>query len=102
MAVLAHICRARVLRVLAGCDGAVMTAKAITGDIGVVVGSRQPGDRRVTVVAVVTTRDVVRIFARGNGAVMARAATAEYLRVIDGERRQPDRRRVAVLADISR
>lgn len=59
------------LRVLASCDVAVVAANAITGDVGMVVRGRQPGNRRVAVIAVIAARDVRWMLAGRRHAIVA-------------------------------
>ncbi len=70
VAVLANIRRLHVQRTLAGRFGTVMAAEAIVHDIDVVKVRRGPGDRGVTVIAVVAAGDVRRMFAGCRHAVM--------------------------------
>ena len=63
--------------------GAVVTADAVVGDVGVIEIRRYPGNRRMTVVAVVAARDMCRVFASRDGPVVTGDAGAEHLCVID-------------------
>ncbi len=85
MAVLANVARLDVRLVLAGRIDTVMTFGAIAREVQVIEIGRQPGDRRVAVVAVVAARDVRRMFTRCGEAVVTGTARAEHLRVIDCE-----------------
>lgn len=100
MTILAYICRARVLRILTGCNRTVVATETVTGDIGVVIRGGQPGDSGVAVITIISTRNVVRVLTGCDSAVVAGTATTQYLCVIYGERWQPDGRRVAVFANI--
>ena len=102
MAVLAHIGRIDVRRVLARCVGTVVTAEAVIRNIDVIEVGRDPRGRRVAVVAIVTARDVSRVLAGGHRAVMAGEASSDDLRVINHIRRRPCHVVVAVLADVGR
>ena len=101
MAVLAHIARENMIRVLACCVGAVMATNTVAGDVDVIEVRRHPAACRMAVVAVVTAVEVSRVFARCRDAVVAGAAVAHDLRMIDGEYRHEHIGVVAVLADIA-
>ena len=79
-----------------------MAAHAIASDIDVVEGGRQPGNRRMAVVAGIAAGDVGRVFTGRRDAIMAGATGAQYLGVIDGKRRYKHIGAVAILADIGR
>lgn len=100
MAVFTDIRRLNMPRVLAGRVGAVVAADAVSGDIDVVEICRQPGDRAVTVIAVVAARNVRRIFASGDDAIVACAATADYLGMVDSHCGRECIGGMAVFADI--
>jgi len=100
VAILADIGRLYMCRRLAGGLRAVVAAHAIASDIDVVEGGRQPGNRRMAVVAGIAAGDVGWMFTGRRDAIMAGAASAQYLGVIDGKGGRPDIRRVAVLANI--
>lgn len=102
MAVFADIRRLHMRRTLTGGFGTVMAAEALARDVHMIEIRRQPGDRRVTVVAVVATGDVGRVFTGRRDAVMAGTACAYDLGVVDRDRRRPHIGRVAVCADIGR
>ena len=68
--------------VFAGRFRAVVTADAITRDIGVIEIRRYPGHRRVAIVAIVTAGNVGRVFAGRNGAIVTGPAGTDHLRVI--------------------
>lgn len=61
---------------------------------------RNPGNRRVAVVAVVAGLDMRRMLARGDRTVVTRHAGANNLRVINRIRRRPDHVVMAVFTDI--
>ena len=88
--------------VLARRVGAVVAADAIARDIHVIKVGRNPRNRCVTVIAVVTACDVGRVLASRYITVVAGAAGPEYLRVVDHVGRGPDHVVVAVLAYIAR
>jgi len=100
VAVFANIRCLNVCLVLAGRVGAVMAAHTVTRDIDVVEIRRQPGNRAVTVVAIVAAGDVSRVLAGGSNAVMATAAIAENLGVIHGYHRRKHCRRMTVFTNI--
>ena len=64
---------------------AVMTFSAVAREVHMIEIGRQPGNRRVAIVAVVAARNVRRMLARCRDAVVTGTAGAKYLRVIDGE-----------------
>jgi len=79
-------------------DHAIVTTDAIAGDTRVVVAGAHPGDRVVTVIAVVRTHDMAGIFAPADNAVVAALTTSDYGNVIDSKHVGPYRGRVASLA----
>ena len=56
---------------LAGCLGAIVTARAGFGDTGMVKRCRRPGRRNVTILADIACRDVVGGLARRETTVVA-------------------------------
>jgi len=102
MAVLADIGRLDVCEVLARSVGAVMAAGAISRDIYVIEIGWQPGNRRVTVIAIRAARNMLCILAGRDYAVMTGAAATQYLGVVNGVNRRPDIRVMAIFADIGR
>ena len=82
VAVLTHVARVDMCRILAGRLHAIVTVDAIGRDTHVVKVGREPGNGGMTVVTVVTARDVRRILARCGGAIMAGAASPQYLGVV--------------------
>ena len=78
-----------------------MAADAVAGDVRVVEVRRQPGNGRVTIVAISAARDVRRVLAGGNCAVVTGAAGAYDLRVVDCKRGCEYIDRVAILADVA-
>ena len=98
VAVLAYIGGVDMCRMLARCIGAVMTADAVVGDVGVIKVRRNPRVRRMAVVATIATRDMCRVLAGRGGAVVAGEAGADDLGVIDQVGRREGHHVVAVLA----
>lgn len=84
-------------RALASLVDAVVTANAVAGDIHVVEVRRYPRDSRMTVIAIIATRDVHRVFACSFDAVMARDTGTEYVQVVDRNRGRPCSIAVAIL-----
>lgn len=78
---------------------AIVATHTIAGDTDVIKISRQPADRRVTVITAVIARNVRRMFAGRRYAVVAGAAGTQHLRVIHGIGRGEDARIVAILAN---
>ena len=76
-----------VLCALAGCISTVMAAHAVAGDVRMVEIRRQPGDRRMTVIAVIAARNMRRVFAGCDDTVVTGSAGAEDLGVVDGRHR---------------
>ena len=77
-----------------------MTTTAVVHDVDVVEVRRDPGGRRVTVIAVIAAGNVGRVFAGGRNTIVAGIAGAVDLRVIDRIRRYPDVGRMTIFADI--
>lgn len=61
-----------------------MAAETVADDIRVVEIRRSPGDRRMTIVAIIATCDMRRVLAGGCNTVMTGAAGADDLCVVDG------------------
>ncbi len=74
MTVFTNVCRKRVRWVFAGCDGAVVTAYAVTRYVRMVKSCRYPGDRCVAVITIIAARYVRRMLAGRSHTVMAGAA----------------------------
>ena len=87
MAVLAYIGRTDVREVFACNLRIVVTANAVIGDAGVIERRRNPGVRRMTIIAGITARKMCRVFTGGCCAVVAGETRTDDLRVIDGVRR---------------
>lgn len=98
--VFAHGAGLNVCRVLTDSIGTVVATEAVSCDIDVVKIGRQPGNRGMTIIAVVTTCDVGWMLASRRDAIVAGAATTDHLSMINDIRRCPDVRIVAVLTDI--
>lgn len=69
--VLADVGGLWVLRIFAGGIGAIMAAEAIVGNICMIKGGGQPGNRCMTIVAVIATDYVSGMLAGGDDAVVA-------------------------------
>lgn len=83
MAILTHVGRGDMRWRFAARIRPVVACYAVAEDICVIEISRDPGNRRVTVVAVVTTVDVSRMFPCCGCAVVAGRARSQYLRVVN-------------------
>ena len=79
MTVFAHICRQRMRRPFASRVQTIVTTDAVTGDGRMIEVRRNPGDGRMTIIAVVAARDVVWVLAFRDRAVVTRGAGSEYL-----------------------
>ena len=84
MAVLAHSSGLNMRYIFASCVRAVMAAGAISGNARMIEVGGRPGDRSMTIIAVVATRQMSRVFSGCSDAIVTRAATAEYLRMVHG------------------
>ena len=102
VAILAHVRRRDMRGALADSFHAIMAADAVTGDIHMIEVSRYPAGRRVTVIAIIATRNMGRVFAGCCDAVMARAAGTKHLSVVDGASGFEGHGAVAVFTDIRR
>lgn len=71
VAVLADVAGLYVCRSLARRLDAVVAARAVARDVDVVEVGRQPGDRRMAVVAIVAAGNVGRVLASGRDTVVA-------------------------------
>jgi hypothetical protein len=100
VAVLAHIGRLDVLRILAERRRAVVTAGAVAHYACVVEAGGQPGCWAMTGLAIIARGWMVARLAAGNLAVMTRRAGAKNLRVIHAQHRRPVGRAMAVFAGI--
>ena len=77
--ILANIRREYVRDVLTGCIRAVVATRAVANDACVIECGWGPGNRRMTVVAVVTARNMRRVFASCGDAIMTAAAASLHL-----------------------
>ena len=102
VAVFANIGGRNMIEILTDRLSAIVTAKAVARNVGVIEICRHPGDRCMTVVAIVTTGNVCRVFSCSDGAVMARHASTDHLRVVNSHRRLPERRAMTIFAGICR
>jgi hypothetical protein len=84
--------------ILALGDRPIVTTDTIAGDTLVVVAGTHPGDRIVTVIAGIRTRDMPGIFALGDNAVVTALTTSDHGNVVDSKHVGPYRGRVANLA----
>ena len=100
--VLADVGRLDVGRVLAGCIDAVVAVETVAGDIDMIKVGRQPGYRRMAVIAVIAAGNVCRVLAGRRYAVVAGPAGTENLCMVHSNRRHPDAGVVAILTDIRR
>ena len=82
VAILTDVCRQNMILVFTGCVGAIVTTYAIACDVGVIEGCRYPAGGRMTIIAIVTTRNMRRVFANGDCSVMTRCARTKYLRMV--------------------
>lgn len=58
VAILADVGRQNMVRILAGRISAIVATRAVTHDVYMVEVGRRPRDRRVAVIAIVTTRNM--------------------------------------------
>jgi len=70
VAILTYVAGQYVIRIFANRVHAIVTVEAITRDVGVVEVCRQPGHRRMTGIAIITTGYVCRVFSARNVSVM--------------------------------
>lgn len=82
------------------CRGAVVTRRATAGDGGVIESCGQPGDCRMTDIALSRSDDVCSGFSGRCAAVVASGAGAGHAAVIEAHR-CPAGRHVAVVTDIA-
>ena len=80
---------------------AVVTAEAIASDVDVIEIGRQPAIGRVTIAAVVATRNMRRVLACRCDAIVAGAAGAHHLGMVNRYCRHIGYGAVAILADIA-
>lgn len=80
----------------------VVATHAAARDVVVIKVGRNPGVRRVAVVASIAAHDVIRGLALGHDVVVAARARAEHLRMVDSRYGCEGRRRVTVLANVRR
>ena len=90
----------RMHRALTRCINAVVAAKTVVGDIGVIEVRRYPGYSCMAIIAVIAARDMPGILAVRNSAVMAGHARSQHLRVIHPVGRFPEDVVVAVFAHV--
>lgn len=103
MADVAFINSWQMLRMLAGCNTAVVAAAAGAGhNIRMIEYRGKPGISCVAIVAVVTAGNMISWFAVGNAAVVTGAARANNLRMVDPEDWFPSRCTMTIFADVSR
>ena len=102
VAILTYFGRENMCWIFPGRVDPIVAVAAVADDCRVIEISRQPGDGRVAVVAVIAAIDVRRGFSGCCNAVVTGAATAENLRMVHHYRRLPDGRTVTVLAYVRR
>jgi len=102
MTIFANIGCLDVSRVFANCIRAVVTTKAVTGDIHVVEIRRYPANCAVAVIAIVTTRNMGRVLAGGSDAIVTGCAGSNDLGVIDYYHGLPHCCGVTVFTDVCR
>ena len=102
MAIFADIGCLDVCRIFPYCVCAVVTAKAVAGDIHVVEIRRHPANRAVTVIAIVTACNMSRVLADCSDAIVAGCAGADDLGVIDDYHGLPHCSGVAIFTDVCR
>ena len=100
VAVLAKIAGQDMIDVLANRIRAVVTAEAITREIGMIEVRRYPCHRRVAVVATIAAGNVCRILSSRNSSVVTGHAGTDNLRVVHPVSRSPDHRVMAVFTDV--
>ena len=100
MAVLADIRRLNMRRALACGIPAIMATEAIVHDGCMIEICRRPGDRRVTVIAVISTGDVCRMLSNRYHTIVTRTAGAKNLSVIDRKHGREHIGGMAVLANV--
>jgi hypothetical protein len=98
--IFANVSRLDVSWSLAGCLGAVVTARAIDNDIFVIEVGRCPDNRRMTALAIITTRNMRQVFADCLDAVVTVNTSTDNVLVAE-VRRRPSRRCMAVITGVS-
>jgi hypothetical protein len=76
-------------RILAGGFDAVVTARAVGHDVGVIESGWKPSSSRMAVITIIGAIEVCRIFARGDRAIVAGTASANDLGVVDNNNGLP-------------
>ena len=102
VAILTHVCGQYVGGIFSGGVHTVVAVETAIDDIGMIEIRRNPGDRRVTVVAEFTALNMRGVLACCSGAVVTRVARSKDVQVVDRDGRVPEVGTVAVLANIRR
>jgi hypothetical protein len=102
VAILAHVAGLNVRRVFADRIDSIMAVEAIIGDVRMIEVCRQPANRGMTIVAVVSTLNMGLVLPGRRCAIVTGAAGTQHLGVVDSESRCPNVWCVAVLAHIRR
>lgn len=100
MAVLTHVARLHMGRVLTRCVDTVVAADTVTRDIDVIKIRGQPGGCGMTIIAIIAACNVRRVFTRRSEAIVTGAAGAGDLCMVDKVGWRPDIRVVTVFANI--
>jgi len=100
VAVLTHIRRLNVHRVLTDCVRAVVATEAVRGDVDVIKVRRYPRNGCMTIIAIVAAAYMCRVLAFGNRAVVARAAGANDLGMVHLVGRCKGDRVMAIIATV--
>ena len=90
VAVLAYIGGLNMCGTLTRGINTVVTVDAIADDIEVIEVGRQPGDGRMTVIAIIAACDMCQVFPDRCNAVVTGSARAQHLRVVDRIDRRPE------------
>ena len=101
MAVFTDVTGLDVRLIFAGCGHAVVAGAAGASKVYVIEIRRQPGNRRVAVVACVAAGYVRRMLAQGGHSIMTSTAGPEYLCVIDRQYGRPRAGRVTVFTEVA-
>lgn len=102
VAVFADVRRVNMCRVLAGGVGTVMTACAVAGDIDVIKVCRQPGNRRMAILAIITAANVRRMLASRQRPIMAASTGTQDLGMVDRVHRRKHIAGVTIFAYVGR
>ncbi len=100
MAIFTDIRCLHVARIFAGGIAAVVAARTVSRDVGVIKISRDPAIRRMTIVTTVSAGNVIGILASRGHAVMAGSAAAENIAVVNSEGWRKQIRRMTVFTGV--